>query len=93
MPALLKYTLRSEVDTGCSCNGHRDAFIVSRCAMALEAVEDGHPTPVSFALAQEPGLEEKARARPRLNFGLLANSVPVSMLIHVQGGPYVLISV
>ena len=52
--------------------------------MALEAVEDGHPTHVSFALAQEPGLEERARARPRLNFRLLANSVPVSMLIHVQ---------
>lgn len=34
--------------------------------MALEAVEDGHPTQVSFALAQEPGLEERARARPRL---------------------------
>ena len=61
--------------------------------MALEAVDDGHPTHVSFALAQEPGLEERARARPRLNFGLLANSVPVSMLIHVQEDPYVLISV
>lgn len=92
MPALLKYTWRSEVDTGCSCNGHHDAFIASHCAMVLEAVEDGHPTHVSFALAQKPGLEERAGAKPRLDFRLLANSAPMSMPIHVQGGPYVLIA-
>lgn len=54
--------------------------------MALEAVEDGHPTHVSFALAQEPGLEERARARPRLNFRLLANSVACEHAYTCTGG-------
>lgn len=91
---MLKYKLRSEVDTDCSCNGHHDAFLLLPNVLWLWKLLRMGTLPTCFiCIGPEPGQRKELGPGLGWNFSLLANSVPVSMLIHVQEGPYVLISV